>query len=143
MKLIAALILLISANSFANPTVNNGIRNPMRRVCMSKGGNYWYPQRSDDNLNNLPLCRFGEELIGPAQIGAQTLVDTVNGLQTLAVEAYKASESNCSGRVVQAIDGDVTLNACEYADGSVIELETLNRGPADSRNAKLNQALGL
>ena len=118
-------------------SIAHAIENPWKRVCRQNSGVFWV--LNVQTPNEIPLCVFGE-----AAIGAETYFNHKMGQFTQAVEAYDRNAicRQYDGRQISGTDTDrKTWTICLMADGSFIELNTLNRGKNSSLNTLLNQAL--
>jgi len=131
-KSILAMSFILGTFSVANAN-----ENPWKRVCRQNNGVFWV--LNVQTPNEIPLCVFGE-----AAIGAETFFNHKLGNETQAVEAYNRNAicRQYDGRRIQGTDTDrKTWTVCVMADGSYIELNTLDRGMNSPLNALLNQAL--
>lgn len=132
MKSIIALFfgLILSQNSFA-------FSNPQIRICHEKSGEFVATPIGKDNVG---LCKLNHSFIG-----ALDLVYHNQNIKTQSIENYTDKELVCTGTEteVSVNDAGLTTAVCIYADGSLIDLETLNSGRDDAKNARLNSALGL
>ena len=136
--LFAVLGVSLSISSWAQA------KNPLMRVCRQEQGLFWAVDIAQDQVG---LCLFGE-----AGIGAQDLLDLKTaGSQSKALHAYVATLVNqqtpsvCDSVSAQRVEGVDSNNQvfalCLFSDNSLIEENTLARGPGAPENKKLDQAL--
>ena len=113
--------------------------NPLMRTCRLEQGLFWIVYAPHQEL---PLCFFGE-----AAIGAEALHGYKHGGgAVLAVEAYKKSTGATCEQVgaVTVVGQDskkATFTVCQFSDGTLIEKNTLLRGPGSVVNQDLNRSL--
>jgi hypothetical protein len=125
-----SFILGVTVNAMA-------LESPWKRVCRENGGLFWV--LNVQTPNEIPLCLFGD-----AAIGAESYFNHKQGDDVIAVRAYLNSESCAQndGRVISGVDTNhKTWSLCLFADNSLMEVDTLDNGPQDSRNSLLTNAL--
>lgn len=126
---------LFASFSFA---ANN---NPLMRTCRRENGLFWIVYAPNQEL---PLCFFGD-----AAIGAEALHGyKFGGGTVLAVDAYKKSTgATCEQAGAVTVAGQdsekATFEVCQFSDGTLVEKNTLLRGPGSPANGDLNRALRL
>lgn len=134
-------ILLFFLSSLA---LGEGLRNPLQRTCLTSGGQFWiYGVGSPDQY---PVCRFGL-----SEVGALDLLKQQEGLGVQSVSAFLSSASvppnrrSCvelNARIQDVIDSEgVQKLFCFFTDGSLLERETLLKGPEHPDNKALKTVL--
>lgn len=128
-----ALVSLMSISAFARESA-------FRRTCRMNEGQPWVVNFTADDLE---LCRFGE-----ASVSSETFFLTlVEKQSTQAVGTFfdAAAAGNCEyagGEILEAVDYTGQLfRVCRFADGSIIEENTLRKGPKDRSNEELVRKL--
>lgn len=113
---------------------------PSARVCRAQQGQNWFvSSRPDREILDIHLCRFGEDTIEGLTFYFNQIGDSSS---TCAVKAFQAerlcqtppctAEKYClqfkTTTLVDTYDTEgATFTLCRFADGSMIEIETLHR----------------
>ncbi len=128
------LILALSLASAASSA--QAALHPWLRTCIQAGGEMW--------IGNVhPTVQPALCLLGSAAIGAEALfIYKTDGGTPDVIAQYLAGERQCHGQasVSYGTDGR-QFTLCTFADGSTVEMTTLNRGAGSSANAALDAAL--
>jgi len=138
-------VLWVVFSVFVTLSASAGITNPLIRVCLSLNGQFYIANLDAADGNDLPMCQFNT-----AQIGAQALLDYVDGRTDLAISAFLASSPSdpmqvCSQNSASDLQGtsesSSLFHICEFPDSSLIDAETLARGANAIENSALRNAL--
>jgi hypothetical protein len=113
--------------------------NPQMRACRVVNGQFFV---IDTGLDQLGLCRIGYSVIG-----AIDLLNKDASIEDMPFSVYEYSRgtTTCEADHIATFPspGGSALKVCYYDDGSLIDLQTLNRGKSHPHNWYLNKALGL
>ena len=134
MRLIALFVFFVtsSISVFA-------AQNPQIRACRIAGGEFMVMRADNDQLG---LCKFELSLVGAIDI----LVKASDASAPQSLAAFKDGVRFCEGTLTSLTsipNGDVSVSFCRYADGSLIDMDTLTTGRYNPRNSVLAQSLGL
>ena len=128
--------LLIFSLFFTQSTL--ATQNPLIRDCHLAGGYFTEVKTHDDQIG---LCEFGHSYLGSLDV-----LHYLNQiLVPVSVANYKAHITACKGQIIitQVLNTKINITICQFSDGSIMDLKTLNRGLSDPSHAQLNQFLGL
>lgn len=130
------LVLILSLKSLAE--------NPLQRACRTTQGEFQAFNFSDLNDQFL-FCKYSHL----ALVDGGSVMSRLNGVNTLALGAYKANydqdQNTCvsnEGRITKGVnlEGREVL-FCYFEDMSIMELSTINGGINSAKNKALNRSL--
>lgn len=116
--------------------------NPMIRNCNLAGGEFTVVEMKDKKIRDQwALCKFDKSYVGALDV---MLFNTKESIPT-AIDEYTTGIYECSGqvRVAQVLHTTKEFLVCQYADNSIIDLNSLFLGFYSPENFQLNKFLGL
>lgn len=119
-------------------------QNPQIRNCNSAGGQFLVADvHMGAQSDQIGLCLFNTALVGALDV--MSFLDSQKAHRSASFTEYQNKIAICSGSIttLHIINSNLKIQACVYADKSIIDLETLAAGQTSPENAQLNAFLGL
>ena len=112
--------------------------NPLIRNCNLAGGEFTVVELTDDQW---ALCKIGNAYVGAIDV----MGFSTQTAEPIAFLEYAEEHTDCHGNLETATVLNTTskIELCRYADNSLIDTTTLNKGVQSSDNEVFNKYLGL
>lgn len=145
MKFLSRLSLfsVITLTLFLASTSKAFVPNPQIRACHQTGGDFIVAKTENFTPSDqVGFCKYDSALIASLDLLAfQDNMRPVQSLQTY-IDGIQVCEPYGQTTSFDILQGP-RIGVCQFADGSLIEFETLKLGRDALENSKLNKALGL